>query len=122
MWGEYKVGITSLLVLLLFIVSVIAYFLYKDNQTLRFTNRSTNVKFGKYTEQFMPILEEYPYDKTKFRFIGSPIDGVQFEKDRIIFIEFKTNDSQLSERQKSIRQLVKGGKIEWDEIRIPPTK
>ncbi|MBI4014899.1 MAG: endonuclease [Candidatus Aenigmarchaeota archaeon] len=84
----------------------------------RFQNRSLSVKYGKMSEQFFPFLNSYPYDRQNFRFIGSPIDGVQFNNDRIVFVEFKTSESSLSEVQKKIRELVKGGKVEFREIRI----
>lgn len=80
--------------------------------------QSLSTKYGKMTEQFMPFLETYPYDKQNFRFIGSPIDGVQFEKDRIIFVEFKAGEHQLSVTQKAIKELVDRGKVQFDEFRI----
>ena len=47
------------------------------------------------TEQFMPFVHNYPWDPGRFRFIGSPIDGIQFEEDRVIIVEFKTGSSTL---------------------------
>ena len=70
------------------------------------------------TEQFMPFLEQYPYNENNFRFIGTPIDGIQFEDDKIIFVEFKTADSRLTVKQKEIRDLINKGKIEFKEFRI----
>lgn len=84
----------------------------------RFQSRSLSVKYGKMSEQFFPFLETYPYDRQNFRFIGSPIDGVQFENDKIIFVEFKTSDSTLSETQKRIKDLVNRKSVEFREIRI----
>lgn len=80
--------------------------------------KSLSAKYGKMSEQFFPFLESYPYDKENFRFMGSPIDGMQFEKDKIIFVEFKIGDSQLTARQKEIRDLVNNGKVEFREFRI----
>ncbi|MFH0832418.1 MAG: Holliday junction resolvase-like protein [Candidatus Aenigmatarchaeota archaeon] len=79
---------------------------------------SLSTKYGKMSEQFFPFLESYPYDREKFRFIGNPIDGVQFEEDKIIFVEFKTANSQLTTRQKEIRDIVKKGRVEFEEFRI----
>ena len=99
--------------------------MYKSNRKLRqrindliSEKQSLSVKHGKMTEQFIPFLTTYPFDKQNFRFIGSPIDGVQFEKDKIIFIEFKTGNSNLSEKQLQIKQLVEHNKVEFEEIRI----
>ncbi len=80
--------------------------------------QSLSTKYGRMTEQFMPFLDSYPYDKQNFRFIGSPIDGVQFEKDKIVFVEFKAGDHQISLSQKSVKNLVDSGKVEFREFRI----
>ena len=70
------------------------------------------------TEQFLPFLKDYPYDPQNFRFIGTPVDGIQFCDDKIVFIEFKTANSQLSPRQKQIAELVWQKRIEFEEHRI----
>lgn len=80
--------------------------------------RSLSVTYGKITEQFAPFMQSYPFSPENFRFIGSPIDGIQFEDDRIIFVEIKTNKSKLSPLQKKIKELVKRGKVEWFEFDI----
>lgn len=66
----------------------------------------------------MPFLEQYPYNPDCFRFLGNPIDGVQFEEDKIIFMEFKTGSSQLSQNQKRIREIVDKKRVEFEEFRI----
>lgn len=83
-----------------------------------FQKVSLSTKYGKMAEQFMPFLKEYPYDPQNFRFLGTPVDGIQFSEDKISFIEFKTADSRLSGNQQRIRELVDRGKIEWLEFRI----
>ncbi len=80
--------------------------------------QSLSVKYGRMTEQFMPFLKQYPYDEKNFRFIGSPIDGIQFEKDRIILMEFKTGNSRLSATQSRIKELVKKGRVYFEEFVI----
>src|SRR5688572_23587951 len=74
--------------------------------------------YGRISEQWFPLTEAFPYDSRGFRFIGSPIDGVQFEDDRVIFCEFKVNRSELSETQRRIRDLVRQGRVEWQEFRF----
>ena len=93
-----------------------------DLQEARFRSRSLSSKYGKMTEQFIPFLDSYPYDEQNFRFLGSPIDGVQFEPDRVVLVEFKTAGSQLTKKQKEIRKLVEKGKVEFQEFRIPEGK
>lgn len=85
---------------------------------LKFRNRSLSSRYGKTTEQFMPFLEHYPFEPGNFRFIGTPIDGIQFEEDKIIFIEFKTADSNLTAKQKQIKDLVGEKRVKFLEFRI----
>ena len=80
--------------------------------------RSQSTRYGQITEQFLPLVESYPWDSKEFRFLGSPIDGIQFEVDRIILVEFKSGSSQMSGRQRKIKNLVEQGKVEFELIRV----
>ena len=80
--------------------------------------RSQSVRYGKLTEQFMPFLESYPYDPHDFRFLGTPIDGVQFTEDSIVLIEFKAAGSRLSNRQRAIKEMVEDGSVRFETHRI----
>ncbi|MBU0980341.1 MAG: hypothetical protein KJ709_06025 [Nanoarchaeota archaeon] len=82
------------------------------------SKQSQSVKYGKMTEQFMALVESYPYDSQRFRFLGSPIDGVQFNDDEIIFMEFKVGKSRMTARQKEIKALVDGKKVRFEELRV----
>src|SRR3989344_4789866 len=75
------------------------------------------VKHGLSFEQLFPFMKKYPYDPRNFRFIGDPVDGLSFEDDRVVFVEFKTGKSRLSYGQKRVRDLVEGKKVEWREVR-----
>ncbi|MAH42216.1 endonuclease [archaeon] len=90
----------------------------EDYNQLASSKQSLSTKYGQMTEQFLPFTKEYPYDKNNFRFLGSPIDGVQFNEDDIVFIEFKSNKSQMTKKQKNIRDLIKQKKIKFQEFRI----
>ena len=70
------------------------------------------------TEQFLPFLKHYPYDSQNFRFIGSPIDGIQFNDDKIVFIEFKSADSRMTPKQQNIKKIISEKEVEFQEIRI----
>lgn len=83
-----------------------------------FQKVSLSTKYGKMSEQFMPFLKDYPYDPQLFRFIGTPVDGIQFTDDGIVFVEFKTADGKLNATQQQIRDQVERKKIEWLEFRI----
>ena len=85
---------------------------------MKFAKQSQSVKYGQLTEQWIPFAKKYPYDSQNFRFIGKPVDGIAFEDNKVVFVEFKTNKSRLSENQRKIKDLVLNKKIEWLEFRI----
>ena len=80
-------------------------------------HRSSNIKHGMSFEQLFPFMSNYPYHPRNFRFIGTPIDGLSFEEDKVVFIEFKTGKSNLSVLQQRIKALILRKKVEWKEIR-----
>jgi predicted Holliday junction resolvase-like endonuclease len=82
------------------------------------SKQSLSTKYGKFTEQFLPFAEIYPYDYHQFRFLGSPIDGVQFNDDKIVFIEFKSSNSKMTQKQQNIKKIIAEKAIEFNEIRI----
>ena len=92
--------------------------LYKRLKQEVFLKRSQSIKYGKLTEQFLPLVDSFPWDPGNFRFLGTPIDGVQFEDDRIILVEFKAANSQLTPLQGHIRDLVGDGKVGFEVIRV----
>ena len=87
---------------------------------LRRLRRGDAVRRGFTTEQWLPLTESYPWDPRNFRFLGAPIDGVQFEDDRVVLVEFKSGRSRLSDRQLRIRELVRSGRVEFREVRVDP--
>ena len=115
----FLIGIISGLVLGLILVyrTVISSMREKIEKLIQ-QRQSLSTTYGKITEQFAPFMKSYPFSPENFRFIGSPIDGIQFEKDRVIFVEFKTNKSQLSKDQNRIKKLIKDKKVEWFEFHI----
>mgnify|MGYP001177429400 FL=1 len=96
---------------------IVSIYLYKNLKAVQFSKRSQSSKYGNITEQFLPILDSFPWDPSNFRFLGTPIDGVQFEHDRIILVEFKANTSQLSKLQRHIKKLVEDGKVGFEVVR-----
>ena len=103
---------------LIVLIALVAFRFYRLLGRERFRNKILSTKYGKLTEQFLPLVESYPWDPSNFRFLGSPIDGVQFDDERIILIEFKSGNSQLSSRQRKIRDQVKNHKVEFEVIKI----
>ena len=82
----------------------------------RTRQRSLSASYGRITEQWFPLMNKYPYDSANFRFLGTPLDGVQFEEDAIVFVEFKANRSELSTQQRKYRNLIEKGKVRWEEF------
>ena len=80
--------------------------------------QSFHVKAGNIAEQMAPFSSVFPWNPEGFKFLGKPIDGIQFEEDRIILVEFKTGKSQLSKDQRKIRDLVKNQAVYFEEIRL----
>lgn len=80
--------------------------------------RSLSTTYGRITEQVAPFLETYPYEARDFRFLGTPVDGVQFTDDKVVFVEFKANTSRLSPRQAKVKRLVEEGRVEWMTFRM----
>lgn len=80
--------------------------------------KSSEVRTGKITEQIAPFLEDYPLNSSTARFIGDPIDFVHFDEDGVTFVEVKSGKSQLSKKQRMIRDLIKEGKVEFVIYRV----
>lgn len=112
----------SWLILILLGLAILFFLLWRrariELSNTKFQKQSLSSRYGKMTEQFMPFLKDYPYSPGNFRFLGTPIDGVQFEEDKIIFIEFKAANSRLSPGQQQIKSLVNDGRVGFEEHRI----
>lgn len=109
--------------LIILVGLVVVLFLLLKNALARLTRvhfekRSLSTKYGKLSEQFMPFLEHYPYDPQLFRFLGTPIDGVQFGQDEIVFLEFKAAGGALSPAQRHVRELIEEHKVRFETISI----
>lgn len=117
------VGNIALLLLLIFQAVRYRKALKKVRQDA--VKRSGAVKGGQIAEQLAPFLPNFPCNPADAHFLGQPVDYIAFpglcEKntvDEILLIEVKTNTSQLSSREKEIREAVKSGRIRYVEYRI----
>ena len=85
------------------------------------SRRGDRVVRGLISEQFAPFTEKFKklgWDPQEFKFLGRPVDGVQFQEDEIVIVEFKTGRSQLSDTQQRVKRLVEQGKVRFEEIRF----
>lgn len=86
-------------------------------------HRSQAVTAGKVHEQLIPYLPAFPYNPKDVRFLGSPVDLVVFDGlaegrvRRIVFLEVKTGGSRLTARERSVRDVIQAGEVEWAELR-----
>lgn len=92
--------------------------LKKENAKILHQKKSSEVRLGKIGENMAPFFTEWPYDPNAFRFLGNPIDGIQFTEDEVIFVEIKTGKARLSNSQKHIKKLVKEGKVKFASFRV----
>lgn len=85
--------------------------------------RSQATIAGLVHEQLLPILPEFPFNPKDARFLGSPVDLVVFDGldagqlQRIVFVEVKTGGAGLSRRERQLRDVVRAGRVGWQEMR-----
>ena len=116
--------ILSITILLILIILFLSQSYYKNkistlqkNLTKTTSDKiSLSTKYGQISEEFFPLEQSYPYNSKDFKFLGNPIDGIQFNEDKIILIEFKTNSSKLSTKQRHIRNLINDKQVEFELI------
>ena len=86
--------------------------------------RSQAITAGKVHEQLLPYLPGFTYNPKDVRFLGSPTDLIVFDGlaegavERVIFLEVKTGGANLTSRERSVREAVQEGRVEWLEVRL----
>jgi predicted Holliday junction resolvase-like endonuclease len=90
---------------------------------LRFERRSDDVRGGRLAESLAPFVDGFPVDVHKAGtatvFLGQPVDYVHFDPDDgVTFVEIKSGGSQLSPRQRRLRELVEEGRVRWETYRV----
>jgi len=86
---------------------------------------------GRIAEQIVPFLEQFKYNPSDARFIGSPIDYVIFDgytdvKDKkedrpitVVLADIKTGRSaRLTFAQKKIRDAITERRVKWETISL----
>lgn len=91
-----------------------------NNKKLLSQKKSSETRLGQITEQIVPFLDNCPYDPKNMHFLGQPLDYVHFDFDdgKITFIEIKSGNSRASKRQKIVKNMIKSGRVFYDEIRV----
>lgn len=80
--------------------------------------QSKSVRLGLISENVLPFHQDFKYNVKDLVPMFKPIDYVVFSEDEIVFLEIKVGTSQLTERQKNIKNLVERGKVRFEEHRI----
>lgn len=91
--------------------------------------KSRAVLKGKIGEQLAPVLPEFRYNPADARFLGSPIDYIIFDgyseaKEgrgkirRIVLMDVKTGNAQLSPIEKKVKDAVAEGSIHWETLEL----
>jgi predicted Holliday junction resolvase-like endonuclease len=107
--------------------------LWKAEEETRIRSESTAqqraVLKGKIAEQVISLFPGFPYNPADARFIGDPLDYVIFSGSsavasgqdneiEVIFADVKTGTSQLTKRQRCIRDAVQVGRVRWEVLRV----
>lgn len=133
--------VVALVVLVILLTAVAGFFLYQfkthpftasdlDKARKDSIKQSRATVSGKVQEHLAPLLPEFGDINLKdARFLGSPIDFVVFDglddfKDevKVRFIEVKTGNSQLTIRERMVRDAIQAGRVEWQLVRIKKSK
>lgn len=90
------------------------------NRVLLSQKKSSESRLGGVVEVLVPFLEGCPYDPRDLHFIGAPFDYlcVDFDQGELTVIEIKSNKSRPSKRQKTIKNIIKAGRVYYAEIRV----
>lgn len=114
LWQTAALALAGVVLVLLLVVRALVRRLLH----LGHLKRSQATRHGQTLEQFAPLIASWPWDPKRFRFLGAPIDGVQFTDEGVVFVEIKTGRSTLSPVQRQIREQVEAGRVRWQEVRL----
>lgn len=85
--------------------------------------RSQAVIAGQVHEQLLPYLPGFEFNPKDARFLGSPVDLIVFDGldagalRSVVFVEVKTGNAGLTQRERLVRDAILGGRVRWEEVR-----
>jgi len=100
---------------------------FKDSEKLirqKSLSNSRRSLVGKFIERFVPFLNEFKYSPSDAHFLGQPVDYIIFDGlnednvKKVIFMEVKTGNSNLTQREKSLKKAIQNKEVYWEEMRI----
>jgi len=92
----------------------------EKNRTILSQKKSSETRLGQISEHLVPILANCRHNPKDMHFMGNPIDYLVFDFDegKITFLEVKSGNSKASKRQKTIKNIIKSSRVEYEEMRI----
>jgi predicted Holliday junction resolvase-like endonuclease len=87
-------------------------------EKLQFQKISADVKLGAKAENLLPFLQSFPYKDDEIKGLFQPIDLIVFRPDEVVFVEVKSGDAQLSEKERRIRDNIKAGRVRFEVHRM----
>jgi predicted Holliday junction resolvase-like endonuclease len=85
--------------------------------TKRAQNTTTSVNIGNVVEVILPTLNNYQWSLPDSRFLGKPIDFIEFHGltagkiTEINFVEIKSGNAKINGHQKAIKKAVHDGQV-----------
>jgi predicted Holliday junction resolvase-like endonuclease len=79
---------------------------------------SERTRFGQIEENFASFSSYFPYDRKQVKALFQPIDLIYFGDDEIVFIDVKTGASELSTKQRRIRDNILANRIRFEVHRL----
>ena len=93
---------------------------------------SAHTTKGQILEKWCPFLEhpdiDPDWEAKNWSFMGNPIDYIVFDwrndktinlaDGKVVMLDVKSGKSQLTTKQRRIRDLIQAGKVEWKTIRL----
>ena len=96
----------------------------KIEKPKRIKATTAGVNFGKIVEKIVPSFSGFPYNIKDCRALYEPIDYIIFNNlasknkvDLISFIDVKSGNAVLSDSQKDIRRIVRGGRVNLEVVK-----
>jgi len=82
--------------------------------------KSGEVRLGLAAETLTPFLSQFPYKPADCQFLGAPVDFIVFNIDagEIVVVEVKSGNARESKKQKTIKEIIKSGRVYYECIRI----
>ena len=80
--------------------------------------KSSEVRTAMMVEKMLPFTKDFPFNPRESQFLGQPIDYMVFGEEKVTFVEVKSGNARLNDKQKRIKKLIQDKKVVWKEIRI----